>query len=270
MKTLLAIVLSVAMTFSGNTNLDMTTTETISAEESTKLEDGTLTRAFLREMTSWDELVDTVLAFSADPSITKTAEDCWVIEMVVRMLEAESPHGINLEVSGIGIEDIDTDRLLGKFNAIVQVYDKSSDGFKVMISACVSSEMSVEVETMIVKRLTKPEDGTLTRAFLREMTSWDELVDTVLAFSADPSITKTAEDCWVIEMVLCMLEAESPNGINFELSGIGIEDIDTDRLLGKFNAIVQVYDKSSDEFKLIISACVSSEMSVEVESIRKG
>lgn len=137
MKKLLAIALGTVIMFSSLTarvcaiSPDTLQAETIKVEEA---ENGRLTMEFLEQMSSWEELVNTVLPISdIIRNDTENEEDIYclmLIEGINKKLTAHIYHNeeyVSLGLGGINLEEIDYCRFLRKCQEIIDIYNAYND-----------------------------------------------------------------------------------------------------------------------------------------------
>lgn len=146
MKKLFAIVLGTALMFSSFTaraEAISPDAQTQSPEsqvhltdsiETKEVEDGKLTLELLRQMSSWEELVNTAVSIS-DSSYkhTKNKEDFYTMMLINGINQKSSLriyHGaeyISHGFGGIELKKIDYDRLMQKYQTIIDIYNACND-----------------------------------------------------------------------------------------------------------------------------------------------
>lgn len=137
MKKLLAIALGMVIMLSGLTarvcaiSPDTLQAETIKVEEA---ENGRLTMEFLERMSSWEELVNTVLPISDiiwDDIGNK--EDLYCLMLIEGINKKKTAHiyhneeYVSLGLGGISLEEIDYYRFLRKCQKIIDIYNAYND-----------------------------------------------------------------------------------------------------------------------------------------------
>lgn len=143
MKKLFAIVLGLIIifsTFSVRAEVSAQNTENISPEtivsslqtENSVKTDGLVTLEFLRQISSWKELTDTVLPIGDEYQNIENKEDFYVVLMIDAISETNTipiyhnEEYIKTGVGGIRLKEIDSNRLMLKYRAIIDIYNASN------------------------------------------------------------------------------------------------------------------------------------------------
>lgn len=146
MKKLFAIVLGMALMFSSFTaraeaiSLDTQTQSTESqisltdSIETKEVEDGKLTLELLQQMSSWEELVNTAIPIS-DSSYKhiENKEDFYTVMLInginhkLSLPVYHSAEYISHGLGGIKLKEIDYDRLMQKYQTIIDIYNASDE-----------------------------------------------------------------------------------------------------------------------------------------------
>ena len=143
MKKLFAIALVMNLMFSGCS----ARTETVSSDTNTQssdsqfsmtdsvetkeTEDGTLTLGLMENMSSWEDLANTALSTSDNDS---TNTEDFYCKMLIKSINKRSTapaynneEYISCSVGGICIKEIDSTRLMQKYQKIIDIYNTSNN-----------------------------------------------------------------------------------------------------------------------------------------------
>ena len=116
-------------------------------------------------------------------------------------------------------------------------------------------------------------DGKLTLEFLEKISSWKELVNTTLPISDNYDNIENKEDYYSVMLIRSLTKTRriyiyhDAKYVKATLGGINLKQIDYDRLMKKFQAIINIYN-ASNELQLVWESKILSEnyMQVDVKS----
>lgn len=118
-------------------------------------------------------------------------------------------------------------------------------------------------------------DGKITLEFLKQMSSWKELANTVLPIANIDRRKLKGEDWYSVMLIESLNKAPQTIPIYHDaeyvhlcIGGISLQEIDHDRLMRKYQAIIYIYN-ASNRLQLVLESKILNEyyMQVDVQSI---
>ena len=173
MRKLFAIVLSVVMMFSvfnvSVKAVNLEETAPVSTTEPTgvnaeitqeELEDGKITIKVIEKMCSWDELVNMVIPTKPVYAEIENKEDLYVVMLVdgiTKQQEMENNEYFDLVIGGIKRQMIDLNRLMQKFQDIIDIFNQYHE-IQLVLEYTILNEtyMQVNVKSTNVKEVVIP------------------------------------------------------------------------------------------------------------------
>ena len=84
----------------------------------------------------------------------------------------------------------------------------------------------------------------ITTEVLNQISSWDELVETTVPITGDYSTIKNSEDFDCVWLIDTINKSTRSGSYNFQRTMIETESINYDRLMEKYQTIIEIYNNS--------------------------